>query len=498
MFKDETLDGVDIISDIKEDKYVRDQLCQTKTIEYTEKGSQAISRKDANVQTDFEQDLPQVTRMRVDNSKILSDFMLKVYPSIHEQLLANIRSHAFDNYEVNWDENEEQDRTSCLHTLNCNQQSQESVVTSLAWNATGSVIAAAFGSLDHESWCVHQSFIYLWNIDRANIDESKADRVIDSDVCLMSISFHSKHPGLLVGGDFSGKIYIWDMSDEENMLVAYSGKDVISHQEPITRIKWSSLKSSRNHELISVGTDGKILIWCYNDLKKSLVITKKFILRCEDIPRKFRHSVSSKVNLEIGITCLSFSHKNTNALYVGTENGNVLKCSTDSKLKGKIDVKGTSYNVPFIQAYKGHIGSVSAIEACPHKENIFLTCGSDKLMHIYSVQQQVPLMVIESCSRYFLTAEWSSFSTTVFFGSTKEGLVLAYNLLEDAITPVESIVVQKSNVPVIALCYNTKQRDIMATGDKMGIVKIWKVSDVCLQDRQEGFTYFEDLEMSDS
>ena len=161
MFKDETLDGVDIISDIKEDKYVRDQLCQTKTIEYTEKGSQAISRKDANVQTDFEQDLPQVTRMRVDNSKILSDFMLKVYPSIHEQLLANIRSHAFDNYEVNWDENEEQDRTSCLHTLNCNQQSQESVVTSLAWNATGSVIAAAFGSLDHESWCVHQSFIYL-------------------------------------------------------------------------------------------------------------------------------------------------------------------------------------------------------------------------------------------------------------------------------------------------------------------------------------------------
>ena len=47
MFKDETLGGVDIISDIKEDKYVRDQLCQTKTIEYTEKGSQAINKKES-------------------------------------------------------------------------------------------------------------------------------------------------------------------------------------------------------------------------------------------------------------------------------------------------------------------------------------------------------------------------------------------------------------------------------------------------------------------
>lgn len=497
MFKDETLDGVDIISDIKEDKYVRDQICQTKTIKYTEKGSQTTNRKDNDVQTDFEQELPQATRIRVDNSKNLSNFMLKVYPSIREQLLANIRSHAFDNYEVNWDENEEQNRTSCLYTLKCNPQSQESVVTSLAWNATGSVIAAAFGSLDHESWCVHQSYIYLWNIDRVNIDESKADRVIDSEVCLMSISFHVKHPGLLAGGDFSGKIHIWDLRDEENMLIAYSGKDVTSHQEPITKVKWGSPKRSRNHELISVGTDGKILIWCYNDLKRSLVITKKFILRCEDIPRKFRHSVTSKGTIEIGITCLSFLHKMTNALYIGTENGNVLKCLTDSKLKGCIEVQGTSYNIPFIQAYRGHTGSVSVIQACPQKENIFLTCGSDKLMHIYSVQQEMPLMVVESSSRYFIMAEWSSFSTTVFFGSTKDGLVLVYNLLEDAITPVESIVVQKSNVPVIALCYNTKQRDIIATGDKMGIIKIWKVSDICSQDRQEGQTYFEDLEMSD-
>ena len=100
MFSDESLACIDIQSHAKEETYVRDQQCQTKEMKSNEKSCQAISRCSAEVQTEVQTELPQSTRMRVDNSSGLSNFMLSVYPGMSEQLLANTRSHCFDGYEV--------------------------------------------------------------------------------------------------------------------------------------------------------------------------------------------------------------------------------------------------------------------------------------------------------------------------------------------------------------------------------------------------------------
>jgi len=497
MFKDEILESVVITSDSKEEKYVRDQLCQTKTVGYQDKGCQSVQYSDVEIQTQFEESLPQATRMKIDNSKNLINFMLSVYPMVTEQLLANVRSHAFDGYEVDWEDTEENNVTQCLHTLKCSDIIKDQTITSIDWNCTGSVIAAAYGSLDHSSWCVHQSSIHLWNIDRSALDENKADKIIDSDCCLMTISFHTTQPGILAGGDFSGKILIWDMSEEENNLVAYSGKDMISHQEPVTKLQWGQSKSSRSFELISVGADGKILFWDYNQLKRKLTMTKRFLLKSENIPRAFRQGVLRN-DVEIGISCLSFSQQVQNAIYIGTEGGGILKCLTDSNTS-KTTTKhsdGEKYFSPIIQGFEGHTSTVNAIDASPHHQNIFASCSSDTRVHIYSTLNVNPLHVIEPSAQYLLTVQWSPRNSTVFCITTSIGSLLVYNMKDKQSLPVDTVKVQKTNTPAHALSFNQSRPAIIASGDASNELKIWKLGD-CFALENNGDDIFDIFESED-
>lgn len=77
-------------------------------------------------------------------------------------------------------------------------------MTGLAWNATGSTLAVAFGRFDHEDWCTHRAAVGTWNLDRRAVKEDKPDTVIDSACCVMCLEFHPENPAWLVGGNFNG------------------------------------------------------------------------------------------------------------------------------------------------------------------------------------------------------------------------------------------------------------------------------------------------------
>lgn len=490
MFKDECLESITIKSDIKEEKYVRDQLCQTKQVKCVDTGCQSIDRCSIEIQTDFDSVLPQSTRMKIDTSKSLTSFMLSVYPIISEQLLANARSHAFEGYEVDWEKEEEIETVSCMHTLHNESTSKDHNVTSLSWNCTGSVIAAALGSFNHDSWCVHQSFVFLWNIDRSNIDECKPDKMIDSDTCLMSIAFHPKQPALLAGGDFSGKVYIWDMSYEDNPLVAYSGKDSISHQEPVTNVLWTASSSLRTHTLISVGSDGQMLVWEFNQLRKELKLSRKFLMQSDTIPRSFRMGMTRN-DLKIGITCLSPSFHDSSSVFIGMENGGVFKCSIDSK------ASENSSQSPVSQAYMPHSGTVNDIDVSPQFDNIFLTCASDMKVHIYNTQQVKPIVVIESTAEYLFKAHWSKTKATVFMITTSDGNLLVFDLMRNPVSPVNIIRVDEKKAGVHALACNGYQHNIIATGDSYGIIKVWVLPTILTQEKSSESSYFNNLETTD-
>ena len=474
MFKDKVVEVVEILSDVRVEKYVRDQISQTKELQSSSVFCQSLDRQTVEIQTDFEQVLPQSTLIKVDNSKKLLEFISKVYPLISEQLLANIRSHAFDDYFVDWNESEKLNEVVCKYSLKYNDLPSEKLVTSLTWNAVGSVIAAALGSGDHESWCIHQSFICFWNIDRVHINVGKPDKVIETDACITSLSFHPNEAALLVGGDFSGKIYIWDLSQQDNYLVCFSGKDEISHQEPVSRVLWTKSKSIRNHKFISTGQDGKICVWEFNQLKKELKLSNSFLLPSNRI-RSLRNA---KYDLLLGITCVTQFQNDPSHLLLGTENGSVFKCSIETEKNKK-----ENQEFAVTTSFEGHSVSVNSIDASRCVDEIFLTCSSDMTVHVYHLNKMKPLLIIEPSSKYLLSAQWSLSRPTVFYILTSDGNLLIHDLSLNLVSTDSTLLIQQEHLPVPSLALNISQCDLIATGDTKGNIQIWSLPSVYIQEK---------------
>uniref|UniRef100_T2M823 WD repeat-containing protein 34 n=1 Tax=Hydra vulgaris TaxID=6087 RepID=T2M823_HYDVU len=485
MFKDEVFDVVEILSDVRVEKYVSDQSSQTKKLQTSNALCQSSDKKTQEVQTDFEQILPQSTLIQIDNSKKLVDFIKSVEPLISEQLIANIRSHAFDDYVVDWNENEKLTEVVCKYSLKYSDLPSEKLVTSLTWNAVGSVIAAALGCGDHESWCIHQSFVCFWNIDRDSINFGRPDKIIENDVCITSLSFHPNESALIIGGDFSGKIYIWDLSQQDNYLICFSGKDEFSHQEPVSRVLWMKSKSSRSHKFVSSGLDGKICVWEFNQLKKELILNKCFLLPSNRM-RTFKNSKSDSL---LGITCVTQCPSDLSHILLGTENGSVFRCSIEFDISGKERKEYAATT-----SFEGHSVSVNSIDASQCVDDLFLTCSSDMTVRVYCLNKRKPIFIIEPTSKYLLSARWSLSRPAVFYLLSADGNFIIYDLLLNSVSADSTLLIQQEHLPVPSIALNNSQLDIFATGDFKGNIQIWSLPSIYVNEKNTEKLFFKEFE----
>jgi hypothetical protein len=83
----------------------------------------------------------------------LDAFLEQCTPMLVAQLQRNLTSRAFDSHEVVWEE--QHDSVDCLHSLKHTgalAALSPDACTAVAWNAPGTVVAAAYGALDKNEW----------------------------------------------------------------------------------------------------------------------------------------------------------------------------------------------------------------------------------------------------------------------------------------------------------------------------------------------------------
>jgi WD40 repeat protein len=72
-------------------------------------------------------------------------------------------------------------------------------------------------------------------------------------------------PSLLACGSYSGEIFLYDLSREDENLIAKSNIDDYYHREIISKLIWWEYKVPGSYDTIynvlSLATDGKILLW---------------------------------------------------------------------------------------------------------------------------------------------------------------------------------------------------------------------------------------------
>ncbi|CAH1783665.1 unnamed protein product [Owenia fusiformis] len=475
MFADESLDPVEFGSAWRKERLVSEQGCQTRDLQTEESEVQAIERADVEIQTDLGVDLDY--DIEQDDSPELARFLAKVAPEMCKQLDQNSRSHAFDGYDINWDE--ENLAVSSIHTLSYPEMEQLNV-TALSWNSTGSVLAASYGNLNHEDWCTHKSALCTWNLDRRTVEPNKPDTVIDLASCLMCISFHPLQPSWILGGTFDGEVIVWDTSKDTDMIVATTGIGDDSHREPVSKVHWVQDPGSKGkrYNICSVSSDGKILIWKMDQQHGTLKLKDGHILLTESLPRSMRVR-AKRGDQEMGVTCISFSKEDSETFVIGSESGGLFKCS--SNFRGTPAGRNVTCSVdlrsPVTFTLQPHHGPVYSVDLSPYHRNLVLSSGTDTTARIYSMLQAQPIVTIEPGAGYLFSAKWSPVRPLVFAVATEDGQLLLYDLKSNQATPVHKLPASPTKQPVYTLQFNQHQRQLLATGDGAGVIQVWQLSD---------------------
>ena len=144
--------------------------------------------------------------------------------------------------------------------------------TGLSWNATGNILAAAYGKTDVDGWCDYPGAVCCWNVFGRQLDPTNPDFVLDHPSCLMCVCFHPLIPSIVAAGSFNGEIIVWDMTAPEAPL-AVSAITEYSHKTPVLALNWVCATASGRGGasadpasldswlLSSVCTGGKALFW---------------------------------------------------------------------------------------------------------------------------------------------------------------------------------------------------------------------------------------------
>lgn len=105
---------------------------------------------------------------------------------------------------------------------------------------------------------------------------------------------------------------------------------------------------------------------------------------------------------------------------------------------------------------------------------MILTCGTNSEIKLYSILQTESLVTFCPENGYLYDIEWSPIRPCVFACASNDGNILLYDLMESGKEMCQ--ITKASDSSIYTLNFNQSRPDLLATGDRSGVVKIWKLS----------------------
>lgn len=467
-------DAVDFPPTVETTRVMRNNFVQTEPFTNENVECQFPTKKNVQLQTEISED--RKIEMVDFNPESLMVFLNRVTPLVTTMLERNIRSHAFDRYNLLMDI--DSSSTQQLHSLKYFPPVPEVHCADISWNTTGTALAVAYSSKDHENWCDHDSSIAVWNILRKDFKPSKPNTVLETDCCVTAISFHPKLPALLAGGNFNGQVMLWNIAKEDDMFMALSGSGAESHREPISELHWfSDAEDVSKYKLVSCSLDGKIIMWRFDEKKHLLEAKDGWIILADLLPRNLGIK-SIRPGAEVGVTSMSFNCEDPSIYIVGAEGGTVFQCSMNSQTFA-FGIPGdlVQFKHPVVMVFERHKGQVNSVHFSPFARNLFLTAGSDGELHICSLLQPKPILKLQ-LPVGVRKAQWSPTRPLVIAAVCEDGKLYFWDLAQRKSTPTQFHSLSEDGVDTIgsALCFDNKNHQLFATGAGDGSVQVWQLA----------------------
>uniref|UniRef100_A0A673ARK2 Uncharacterized protein n=1 Tax=Sphaeramia orbicularis TaxID=375764 RepID=A0A673ARK2_9TELE len=457
-------------------KQVIEKGCQTRALHTAESEVQTVSTTISGTQTEPQD--PDPDQLYQQNPEQpdppgLKDFLQRVEESVIRELVKNTRSHAFDGFEVNWEDHNE--LVSCLHCLEHPSALESGLhVTSVSWSCTGSVIACAYGRIDDGDWSTERSFVCTWNLNRRGLNPKQADLVIDVPTAVTALCCHPNQPALIAGGLYSGEVVVWDTSRTQDTVLAQTGMSADSHREPVYKVSWVPLQKKGEFGVLSACSGGRVLQWTLDQGR--CVLSAGYALARQQVP----HSSSFKTrgSSTVGVTSLALSPWDPDTFLVGSEGGLLLRCLFSSQTVAAVVSEGQSVTLraPAVFSFRPRSGPVHSIHCSPFHRNLFVSAGTDGLAHIHSLLQVNPLLSLRVSDSYVFQVQWSPTRPLVFAAATGQGEVQIFDLGRRSLRPAATIEQGGAGQAATCLAFNHQNSHLLAVGKTNGTVGIWQLS----------------------
>lgn len=334
-----------------------------------------------------------------------------------------------------------------------NERAKRRHVTAIAWNPDYlDLFAVGYGSFDFIKQM--SGLICCYSLK----NPSHPEYTFTTDSGVMCLDFHPQHSSLLAVGLYDGTVMVYDVRNKVNRPIRQCTVKNGKHTDPVWQVSWQEEDLSKALNFFSVSSDGRVTLWTMS--KSELVYQDVMELKLVSSAVDRDPDDDTTLGSLAGGCCFDFNKTSDHLFVVGTEEGNIHKCSK-------------AYNSQYLETYFGHHMSVYTVVWNHHHPKVFLSASADWTVKLWDHTMSKPVMSFDLNNAVGDVA-WSPSSVTTFAAVTSDGKVHVYDLHENKHEPMcEQKIVRKAKLTKIS--FNPKH-PIILVGDDRGCVTSLKLS----------------------
>lgn len=177
---------------------------------------------------------------------------------------------------------------------------------------------------------------------------------------VMCCDIHPQYCFLVVIGMYDGNVSVYNLQVNQTDPIFDSTGVPGKHTDLVSEVKWGPDMADGEINFFSLSVDGRVLNWILAQSK--LIITPIITLQMGTRPSKSPDGIELK--LKACGTCMIFHPTDPDVFMVGTERGQIIKCSK-------------SYSSKYLMEYRAHFLSVYRIDYNKYNSNLFASCSAD-------------------------------------------------------------------------------------------------------------------------
>ncbi|EGD72941.1 hypothetical protein PTSG_04673 [Salpingoeca rosetta] len=335
------------------------------------------------------------------------------------------------------------------------------VVTCCAWNkANPDIVAVGYGRTALPS-PDEPGMLCCWSIKQPQYPH----RIYTTPSTVMAVDFSREHPQMLAVGMASGTIAIYDVyKDQPEPLLDTTPNDTASkHTHAVWDIQFVSLvgkqgADDREEMLVSGSSDGLVLQWhLHKGLDSSALVKVKRV--ASQSKAHHGNSKTAFIARQAGVMSMAFSPTDASLYLVGTEDGNIHKCST-------------SYSDTYLESFFGHTASVYRLQYSPVDTTRLLSCSADWSLKLWDGDSGNVVQTLQCTTSAVRDACWSHHRRDVLASISDDKLFL-WNLADLEQDPVFSCQPHKG-AQLSCVLFNP-QREYLVVGDTAGNLHVYSI-----------------------